>query len=98
MFTRSYSSPPPVLAYYSNFVINCCLSTDPELHIPALEFVTLALVRFLFAAEHGVVGFSRYEPRMGQGGCKVLVPLAGCELRRVDHYGFASFFLGCALD
>lgn len=68
------------------------------LHVAALEFVALALVRFLLEAEHGAVVFSSYDLRMGKEGCGVPVLLAAFVRRHLDYYGFASLFHCCALD
>lgn len=39
----------------------------------------------LFADEHGVVGSSRYDLQMDQGGFEVLVSLVAGARRRVDY-------------
>lgn len=43
-------------------------------------------------------GFNVMTPWMGQGGFGLLVTLSSGVCRRVHHYGFASFFFGCAFD
>lgn len=48
-------------------------------------FVEMALVRFLSAAEHGVVGFTCYEPGMGLRGCGVVLPVVAGFRPLVDH-------------
>lgn len=58
----------------------------------------MALVRYLFATEHGIVGFSRNDLGMGQGGCGMLFLPADGVGRRVGHYGFVYFALGCAVS
>lgn len=58
----------------------------------------MALVRFLHAVKRGIVGFHCFDPKMGQGGCGILVPLSSVVCHHVDHYGFASFILGCTFD
>lgn len=49
-----------------------------------------------FSGQNLVVGFSCDDPRIGQDGCWVLFSLAAEAHGRVDHFAFASFFLGCA--
>lgn len=98
MLPRHHCSSPAVLAYYSNLIVNYRPSADAVWIVASLEFVATALVPFLFAAEHGVVGFSCFDQRMGTGACGVIVPLATGVLRRMNHYGLASFVLACPFD
>lgn len=66
--------------------------------VSGIAFVTMVLVQFLDAVERSSVTFPRYDPQMGQGGCKGLFPLLSVAGRCVYHYGFASFVFGCAFD
>lgn len=65
----------PVLAYYTNLVVEERPGAARVWNTAAIEFITMALVRFLHASECGVVGFQCYVPWMSQGGCGVLVPI-----------------------
>lgn len=67
-------------------------------HVTAFKFVTTALMKFILAAENGIAGFLWYNPWMGQGGFRLLVPCATGVHRRLDHYGFGSFFLCWSFD
>lgn len=58
----------------------------------------MVLGRLLYAAERGVVRIQCLDPRMGQAGVKVLVPLLSGVFHPFSPYGFASFIFGCAFD
>lgn len=65
-------------------------------YMAAIEFVTMALLQFLYASERVVVRFQCHDPRMDQGGYEVLVPPLSDVRSHVDQYGFVSFVIGCA--
>lgn len=83
---------PPVLAYYWNDVVIGRLGTGVLCHFAALEFLTLALVPFLCAADQGV-GVKCYNLRMGWGSCGVLVLLDDGVCCCVEYYGFRLLLL-----
>lgn len=92
---RIPTSPTPVLAYSSNFVVDGRFGAFVVWHVALVEFVTMLLVRFLHTAEQIVVVLLCYDSRMGQG---VLVPWAADISLGVDHYGFMYLVVGFALD
>lgn len=73
----SFLPTPPVTAYYSSLFVNCRPGADVMWHLAALYFVTMALVPFVFVAEHGFLGFSCYdcEEAKAVAGCSSLLPL-----------------------
>lgn len=75
---------PPVVTYYSSLVVEDRPGAG-VVHVGTLEFVIMALARFLHAAERGIVGLKCYELWKGQGGCAVLVTHAAGVRRAVDH-------------
>lgn len=86
------------LASYSKLVVDERPGTSVVWHLTAFEIVMMALVRFLYTSERGVVGFQCYDWQMVQCGCEVLFRLsAGVDLP-VDHYSFPYFILGCSFD
>lgn len=58
----------------------------------------MVLGQFNFAARYGGVGFSCYDPQMGQSGCELLVLLDTGVPRSVYHYSILSFVLVCTFD
>lgn len=66
MLRQSYRPTFPVLAYHSTLVVNCRPGTNVLLHGVAIELVTMPLVHFLIAAEHGLIGFLCYDLRFGK--------------------------------
>lgn len=95
MLLRSCCSYSSCLAYYKNFFVGELLSATVVWHVAVIELFKLPLVRFLHAAEKGVVEFQCYEPKMGQCGCRVLVPLSSFAYRTIHYCGFSSIFVGC---
>lgn len=89
---------PPVLMHHLNLLINCRPSADATWPATDLKIVVMALVRFLSAAQHSFVGFSCCDPRIVQGGCRVLALAVAGVHRRMDHFSFEAFLLCCHFD
>lgn len=90
----------PVLANYTNIVVNERPSAAVVWHIAAMELATMVHMQFLHAAEQGIVGLQFYHWQMGQGGCGVLAPLSSGVFRRVDTTALllsSSFALSISL-
>lgn len=66
----------PFLWYYTNSAFDDRPGCKEVWHIAAMQFVTMALVQFLHAAERHVVRLQSYDWQIGQGGCGVLVSLS----------------------
>lgn len=88
----------PGLVCYLSFFVDVCLDTAAVRHLAAIEIVAMMLRRFLHTAERGVIAFQCYDPRRGQGVCKVLVPLCSVASCCVEIFGFVSSISSCALD
>lgn len=87
-----------VLAKYFNLVVEERPGTAAVCKLAASELATMTLVQFLHAFERGVFGFQFHGQRVGQAGCRVLVPLLSGVPRRLDHYGFEYFILRSTFD
>lgn len=87
-----------ILAYYTNHII-CYQSGRTSIwYVAALEFVILALMRFVVVAERRAEGYDCRCSRMGHGGYSVIPPLWNGVQRRLNHLGFAQFVTGCSFN
>lgn len=86
MVLRSYRSHSSGFAYYTNLVVS--ERPEPAVICPmvVIELATMALVRFLLAAERGRFWFHFSDPQMGKRWCGVLVLLSSGFRRLVDYY------------
>lgn len=66
------------------------------LQVVDLEFVLLALMRFLVVAEFGAVRYDCLDTCMGHGDCRVNTPLFSGFWRRIDRYGSSQLVTGSA--
>lgn len=73
---RVLSAPtPPTLGYYINLFIGDHWEATAVWHVPALEFVIMAFIRFLFVAEREAVGYGCHDPCTGNGDCYMITRL-----------------------
>lgn len=87
-----------MLAYYTTVFIADHSAAPAVWHVDTLEFGILALMLFLFVAEHNAVLWDCRDPRVIHGSCGVTTPLSSGVRRRVNHYSFAQFFAKCGPD
>lgn len=73
---------PPILAYYTNFVLGYHSGRTAVGHVASLEFVELALMQFLVVAQHGAVG-TTVMTHMGHGSCGITTLLSSGVRRYV---------------
>lgn len=87
MLLRSYHSQASFLNKFLKLRRQSLSRTDAIWHVPAFEFVELAILRFIFPATQGVAGYAYFDPGMtldGGGGSNGLSLV--CMLRGALHF------------
>lgn len=78
----------PFSAYCSSIVVNNRPEADVIYQLATQELVAMPIAQSFCAGEKGVDQVQCYEPQVGQGYCRVLLPLVCILFCRIDHHGF----------
>lgn len=89
---------PTIFPCHMNVVITDHSGATAVCHVPALEFVILAPMRFLFVALSGDVGYHHLDRRIVHAGCGMITPHSSDVRGRIDHFGLAQCVAGCTSD